>query len=58
MAEDNIPGPYTLLRYPANLEETNGTWDAENVIAQIKSGHGVNEPSPLFKKLELEDVNV
>jgi hypothetical protein len=24
MAEDNIPGPYTLLRYPANLEETNG----------------------------------
>jgi len=22
--ENNIPGPYTLLRYPANLEEVTG----------------------------------
>ena len=22
--EDNIPGPYTLLKYPANLEEVTG----------------------------------
>ena len=22
--QDNIPGPYTLLRYPANLEEITG----------------------------------
>jgi len=24
MAEDNTPGPYTLLRYPAKLEEVVG----------------------------------
>ena len=53
-----LPFSSTEIDVMLNLEEINGTWDAENVIAQIKSGNGLNEPTPLFKKLELEDVNV
>ena len=53
-----LPFSSTEINVMLNLEETNGSWDAENVIAQIKSGNGLNEPTPLFKKLELEDVNV
>ena len=34
--ESNIPGPYTLLRYPANLEEITGKPTGQGVGAARK----------------------
>lgn len=53
-----LPFSSTEINTMLGLEENNVSWSAEDLIDQIVSGHSLNEPFPLFKKLEIEDVNV
>ena len=42
--QDNIPGPYTLLRYPANLEEITGKPTGQGFGAARKGPSIVGKP--------------
>tara|TARA_A100001037_G_scaffold304601_1_gene341892 strand:- start:16428 stop:18071 length:1644 start_codon:yes stop_codon:yes gene_type:complete len=53
-----LPFSSNQINEMLELDSTNYSWDYEDVLNEIVSGNPLNQPLPLFKKIEIEDMNV